>query len=489
MPRHTVDTSSWNRTNLLPGSEPGTLVSRGALVSLSVGSAFSSYAPGGVYSIRPQQDDIMRNYFVGVRAGTSLTQIVGNVSDNPPLNQEFCEKTVMNSGAARVVSWAKVDQYLFCCSPDFATHFGIPGAGMFEASEEDVLAADGSTVYEALPIPRGICVEWAGRLVIAADDVVYFADTGTPFTFLSFNALDPPGGSVRGLHSVNGTLVICTTQGTWALPAEAGMRENVFGQWQKVSDYRCLEYAQTVDFQGVVWGVSERGIQAVYPGGAEVDVNQAEGQRWHGERLRARNWRSVSTLIRFGNLGVGLVDTNRSAMYLFQPQYSAGSWMRSDPPAGDWFSTVGVFYLDSGEHVMVTASGRSLLMLGNRDDFETVVNASVSGSTREHNVDRSPVMRKVEAAADCAGDGNIFLAVKGKALKTKEPPARGVICGTSTWGDNTKLEELEVRSRDLHTSYRSDDHEIEVGVTEGGKTLRADMVVHFHGIGRYRPTN
>jgi hypothetical protein len=147
--------------------------------------------------------------------------------------------------------------------------------------------------------------------------------------------------------------------------------------------------------------------------------------------------------------------------------------------------------LDNNGEVLHVSEGsnNAFRLVGNRSQLESVVNASLSGSTRAHTVDRSPVMRKVEVAADCAGDGEVFLSVKGKNLKSKTPPARGVVCGTSQWGDGTKLEELEVRSRQLHTSYRSDDHEIEVGVTEGAKKVRGDIVVHFHGIGRFRPTN
>jgi hypothetical protein len=486
MTRHMVDTTKWNRTNLLPGPEPGVLQSRQCYLRTPyfVGAGFVNVPFGGGYAIRPQQDDTVRFYHVYEDDGS--IKLTGGSIDTQFVSTTGVE--VGKGGVPEVVTWAKVDQYMFCTSPGFATHFGIPGAGMHQAVEEDVVAADGSTVYESLPVPRGICVEWAGRLVIAADDIVYFADTGTPFTFLPQNALDPPGGSVRGLHSVDGTLVLCTTQGVWALPAEAGMRENVFGQWQKVSDYRCLEYAQTVDFQGVVWGVSQRGITAVYPTGADVDVNQSDGQRWHGERMLSRNWRVEGRLISLAGQGVALVSTTRDVAFIFQPQFSSGTWFRSE--------TAGLFKLraalldDNGEVVYLSSGiARAFRLIGNRSQLETTVNASLSGSTREHSVDASPVMRKVEVAADCAGDGEVFLAVKGKSLKSKTPPARGVVCGTSQWGDNTKLEELEVRSRQLHTSYRSDDHEIEVGTTEGGKHIRADIVVHFHGIGRHRPTN
>ena len=486
MTRNLVDANGWNRTNMMPADEPGTVVSRPCYLasSLLIGGAAKSVPFGGVYAIRPQQDDAVRAYIVAEEGGTVVLQ--ASTPDTGFVTTTF--KELAKGAAPEVVTWAKVDQYMFVTSPGFATHFGIPGGGVYEAVAEDVIAADGSTVYESLPVPRGICVEWAGRLVIASDDVLYFADTGTPFTFLPFNALDPPGGSVRGLHNVNGTLIICTTQGVWALPAEAGMRENVFGQWQKVSDYRCLDYAQTEDFGGVVWGVSKTGITAVYPKGADIFVNQSDGQRWHGERVTARNWRVEGRLVKYADRGVLLASTTRDVAFLLQPQEQAGTWLRSE--TDNIFSLRSCILDDNGEVLHVSNGSLSAFRLvGNRSQLESVVNASLSGTTREHTVDRSPVMRKVEVAADCAGDGEVFLSVKGKNLKSKTPPARGVVCGTSEWGDGTKLEELEVRSRQMHTSYRSDDHEIEVGVTEGAKKLRGDIVVHFHGIGRFRPTN
>lgn len=482
MPKHVVPADGWNKTNLVPGSQPGTFRSRKAVYKIANGNKY--YPVGGSYTYRSQIDDVVRTYTVSTSSGFSTT--LSGTDEAAATTQT--DGIIMSAGRPEIVTWALVNGVIFCTSPSFSTQYAYQGGNMWEAASED----DPDDDYTTIPIPRGICVEWAGRLVISNDDVIHIADPRNPFRFISTNVLASTGGSIRGMYSVEGTLIICTTNGAWGLAQEYGLRRDVKDSWQKLSSYKCLEYGQTVEYNGIIWGVTQEGITAVTPSGANVDVNQSSGVRWHGERFSSPNWRTEGRLVQLGGAGIGLVTSARNALFALMPEERFGSWWYSDASV-DYFNVRSVGWDSSGDlvfyHNSSTGGSQVFKLIGNRSLREPTVYASLSGSTREHNVEASPVMRKVHVASDLAGDGSAFLAVQSMALQSKTPPARGIVFGTSEWADGTKYQETEVRSRALHTNFRSDDHEIEVGVTEADAVLRSELVVEFHGVGKHRDTN
>lgn len=477
MPRHAVPAAGWNQTNMVPSTR-GLVKSRRSM--FEVATSYALWPINCAFSYRPQSDDIMRYYQVGADANGD-TYIDGADEDDSSFPDVFHKIT--QGACPEIVTWAVVDNIIFCASPSFATHYAYMNGSMFEAKKEDSI----DELLLTYEIPRGLCVEWAGRLVIAADDVLYIADALHPFTFTIANVQDPPGGSIRGLHSVNGNLVICTTNGVYALPMEAALGPDVLGSWQPVSTYACLNYGHTAVHDGVVWGVSENGLSSIFPAGGEVDVNQDEGMRWYGLRFNDSNWRKGSYLIPLLD-GVALVSPKRKGMFVLSPKARHGSWWEAS--GDDKMAVKGarlngdgdqIFYADSS-----TSTSKQWQLVGNRTDDEANVYASLSGATSEHTVDADPVMRQVQAAAAIGGEGEIFLSVSGKSVKTNAPPACGVIAGTSEWGDGTALQNLETKSRRITLARRSDHHEIEVGVNRADTVMRTDLSIDFHGVGPKR---
>lgn len=490
MPRHVIDTASWNRTNMLPGSKPNEYRTRPAAYRHVI--AEKRMPVGGAHTIRPQQDDMVRHYRV-TTDGSDNTYLYGYTEHETML---CASKQLGQSGHPEVVTWALVDNILFCASPSFATQYIYPSGGAFEAVSEDILDPSGNVLLPSLPVPRGVCVEFGGRLVIASDDILYFSDPGRPFTWLSSNAVDPPGGSIRGLHVSGGSLVVCTTNGVYLLPQEAAQRADVFGAFQRVSDYRCLEYGHTVEHDGVVWGVSRRGVTSVYPSGADIDVNQSSGAYAYKAPFEADNWQQEARMVNLLDLGVGMVARGRDAFFLLSPTEGFGSWHYGSSSNYHLFDLRAVTKLGDGDLVFwhdntygAASSSWPWRFAGNRSTFEATVRGGLSGGVREHTVDRSPVLRKVQVAGGVGGDGSLYFAHQGADVRTSTPPARGVVAGTSEWGDGTALEELEVRSREFTAAYRSDDHQLEFGLSEPDQVLRTDVTLDFHGIGKRRTTN
>lgn len=479
MPTHVFSAEGWDETNTEPCMLPGHVKSRRSVFVTDTGR---DVAFGGVFSIIPQQDDIARIYTVEQSSDT-LT-LYGYSEDD---DFQCAQKELLASGSSPIVTWAVVDNIIFVSSPAFPTHYMLQGGGAWLALSEDIENVDGDVLFESMAFPRGICVEFGGRLAVASDNVLYFADAGRPFTFLASNALDPPGGSIRGLHVIGGALVACTATGVYALPQEAATRADVFGTWQRVSDFICTEYGQTVEHAGVLWGLTRNGLQAVYPSAGSVDFNQSFGQRTFGDRMSSQNWASDARLLSVPGEGVAVVPRGRDGFFFFRPEYKHGSWWVSETTPG-WMNIRGAARLSDGSMRFYTANA-VWSPVGNRQENETTFHAGLSGSIREHTVDRSPVLRKTQFAAGLGGDGSVFVSVRGQSdVDTDSPPARGLVAGTSVWGSGTS-EELEVRSRRFFHSVRTDEPIVEFGVTKQDVFIRLDATADFKGISKRRPTD
>lgn len=499
MTRIPIDMSGWQKTNMVPGGKQGEVRVRGGLNlrvsgftsgSGFVGPKWGRPVAGGQYAIKPQSDDIMRIYAVGVdSSGDTRIQCW-----DEDFNIKWSDLRVLQQGEPDFATWAVVSGFLFCSSPSFATCYAYQGGAFMVANADD----DPDDGFTTLPIPRGICVEWGGRLVIAADDVVYFANPGNPFRFISTNFVDPPGGSIRAMYNLQGMLIICTTNGVYGLPQEAGLRRDVVGSWQRLGDYQCTSYGQTVEQLGIVWGVSSEGLTSVYPQGVSLDINQSDGVRWHGPRMVSENWRRRAKLMRYGDDAVGLVVEEDAAMFVFFPEERFGSWwIMAGASLGRFAGSVnvsdGAVWLFEDRDISSDAYIWS--MEGQRNEWE-IIDAGLSGDVYFDSPDGSPVLRKMHVSTTASPAADVFLAVSGKPLKTKAGSSRGVIVGTSVWGSGgDTLEEEEMRSRALHTASRRDSHTMEVGIaanlTAGaqGLTIKMTAVAEVRGAGAKRETN
>lgn len=471
MPRHAVSAATWDKINMTPDRVRGGVV--------DVHKTHGTRMPvGGAFAVKPQTDDLVRIYRVFGRSGELVLD-----SYDEDLVGSTAERVLAPVETVPVVTWAVVDNLLFCSSPSFATHYSFLGGDMWEAAS----VASDDVLLTALAIPRGLCVEWAGRLVIAADDLLYIADPLSPFTFTTLNAMDPPGGSIRGLHSVAGNLVICTTTGVWAMPTEAALSRDVIGAWQHVSEYSCMEYGQTAVTDSVVWGVSRNGLTSVFPAGLDVSVNQDRfPPNTKLTQITARNWRKNGRVVACQR-GVAL-SVPGVGSFIFRPSEQHGSWWVGNRLRFVLAAVVTgsggeeIFFGDPNDGVAVSP----FVVRGNRNEDDGITYGGFAGSTAEHTVDASPVMRRVTVAASGGGATNAFLAVRGNDEDEKEIPVYGVRGGVNLWNDGEPLEHCGRESVELHCRVRSDDHELVVGVDEAGEDISPSLTIEFHGVGRRR---
>ena len=152
MPRHNHNTSNWNKTNLLPDKN-GELRSRGVCSPAGLIVSAGLPDPAGLnsaYTSRAQSDDVSRVYVV-VNSADGV-----KIEGLSTAGRYVAERVVGQNIYPEVVTWALVDNILFCASPSFATHYiYLPGQA-YEAKSEDILNPSGDPLLTSLPFPRGI---------------------------------------------------------------------------------------------------------------------------------------------------------------------------------------------------------------------------------------------------------------------------------------------------------------------------------------------
>lgn len=463
-----VDASAWDLTDLEPA--PGGMAVRRAMVSLGTPPSGYKFAFGGSY--RPQFTDRVF-HIIGLRGTTSASQrvtvhdedfvaVFSHTFSGPALDfatVQFGANQQVVSSPAHPMLWSYLGTAL-----DFAA-----------AKERSPAFPD----YSALTIPTGIAVIWQNRLVVAADDLLYFSGPNGQFrSFVALDFMDAPGGSVRGLHvDGGGNLACCTTQGTYLLPAEAaayGIVTESGAPFQRVSSLPITEYGQTAVWRGVVFALTRHGIASVSGGDYRADLRQLRGPRVladgvrHGiDGLRGARLTAHDEL--------GLMVGHSSASCIVRPDMRFHSWWTVP-------NVVGCLEDQDGEVLLLTPSN----VYRPEGSDESGVEGSMSGSVRTP-LEGSPVLRHIHAGAACQGE-SMRAVVADQSIQTVAGPDHVTTAGTTEWGSGNYAD-LEIRSRRSHHSHRGDEHPVEVGFSGAWRDVSTSVSAEVAGISPRRPTN
>jgi hypothetical protein len=249
----TIDISKWANRNLWPLSSGELAVRPGFNSLLSAGSGV--FLGGG--SIQNQRTGEAFHYLV---TGNSFSQFpsLSVYDENFTLLQT---QQLPSYRTPRAICVTQVVDQVCITSPDFPTYWGMVGGGVTRMLQ-GVSEIDGRTLIDP---PVGISVSWGDRLVIASRNLLSFSDPTLPRVFDPANQIDPPGGSIYGLHvSDSGSLIACTTSGVWSLSIDAAASGYiVLGVWQKVTDFATHNYQTTCLARGQLFGLTQRGYRRI----------------------------------------------------------------------------------------------------------------------------------------------------------------------------------------------------------------------------------
>lgn len=471
-----IDISSWDKRNV--GALPsGELVVREVLEAPT--TVFSTSTALKAWTIKCQSTDTVWHYIIG--SSTSSGIFVQVIDENFVTIQIFLYNSF---DLPKDISLSVVEDQLMITSPDLPSVWGVVGSGLIYATSQ-TSANTFTTVLEN--IPQGISVSWAGRCVIATRETIFFSDALYPRTYVGFNSVDPPGGSIYGLHvNSGGALIVCTTTGVYALPEDAAASgQLVVGVFSKLTDYECVNYKTTCSCKGRVYGLTKRGYRLIDTTGSEeviLDESVLSVPLLTGAsagRIHVNDYRDCE--IFQGHDGVYVYFANK---YLHYTDFTAKmkTW---------WHSSDGIFVNFGGTGF--ENDGTEILFLrnpsfrnGNNSAIEGVTFALVMGRM-ELPSDLSPVIRHVTFASDSYRPFKFF--IRGD-MKSLIPKTFAPVVNTDTWEDATanEYQEPRIQSRQSDWSLRGDDLTFVLGVEDHPSRIPTSMDVVFKGPGKKRPT-
>jgi len=475
----TIATSNWSSRNVWPLAN-GTPAVRPGLASLY--SAPASTRIVAAFSERCPRTDAMFHYVFTMSTSTTPIVLCRILDENMV---EFAQVDTKASGIPVGISRAVVGDEILITSPSFATLWGLVGSGLVPAVKID---ANISTLT-TLNVPRGICASWAGRAVVVDGNSLYFSDALAPRTFTSDNFLDPPGGSVFGLHvSLGGSLIIATTTGVWALPEDAATGgPSVLGVWSKLTDYTCVNYNTTCVSLGNVYGLTRKGYRRIDAEGAqdvpldEPNITGNSASTTMG-RIAVADYRShalfggqAGPIVALGESG----DTHQPWHMTDLAAQSETWWVYSAATAGT-SPLVGIGEDQDGRPLYATEA--AILRLEGSVDSTTPL-AHLKGRLVTAPQD-SPVLRWVTFASDT---NSMRCSIFGTGT-LKLPPQAAPIAGTTAWGAGP-WREPPLRSRRFNFTRRTDDVAVEITVSGYPSRIPESADFDFSGPGPQRESN
>lgn len=351
----------------------------------------------------------------------------------------------------RAVCFNQLDGRTFLTSPDFVTLAGYPGGVLYPAVKGTSL----SPLRTTLDIERGISVVWGGRLLIATDDTINIAEPLNPLAFTGIGAIDPPGGSIRGLEvDGSGTLYILTATGTFAVSSSATYTYDVNGDILTVDDHGVQGWNQTCTWGGAVFAVAPgAGVRQVGTGRV-MDVNHVTGASGtlSPEPFRAPLHADQSNLSAHAEYGISL----RSGL---------GTWFSLGGTKGSWWIDdaviEGVISGHLGEPVVYSRS--ALSVLGGREG----VLGGLSGRIVQP-PDQGRVCRSVIFSAAAAGVSvTVRTDAKTPSTKTLTDRNRGL---PLVW-DGGYVSSGSLVSQRYDANERGEEVLVEAAVASGGIRL------------------
>lgn len=389
----------------------------------------------------------------------------------------------------RAVTHAIVGDQIIITSPDFDTVWGLIGNGLVPAKKVE---SDNPTTT-AVDIPRGLCVAWASRLVIASGRTVWISDPvtlsgGSPLSFVpQAAALFPP---VFGLHVGDGEqLIVCTSEGVFGAPAEAAAGGQITavgsGGRSLLSHHQTLDYETTAVVLGTTYGLTRRGFTVIDRRGAEErPLNDPVQPRIYGPRIARNDWREARIIPGQEGLWIDSAIGATLAVDLVRRFSSWWTWTDDDEAAKS--SVRGTLQRRIGEEMLAGTYG-VYRYVGNVDGGVT---STVENATPVRGVlygappappQASLTWRHITTGND--GAGNHIAAIRGE--KREQAPVgtqRGLVVGASSWGDAPLWEPPTLRSRRHDFAIQTDDPGIEVGAERPETRFAASLELVERGI-------
>ena len=478
-----VNTQNWDKRNVWP-LPSGELVVRQTLVNVADAFATSAKKYLGGFSVKNPRTEEVWHYCLTLEIGLT-TDLYLRIfpewfdweNSSSSIEAILLNSTTYSSGLEGLkfgFSYALVEDEIIITSPFFGTYWGIVGGGLILAAKQ----ASGNPNTTAIEIPRGISCSWAGRSVIATSDALHFSDALKPRTYVAENIVNPPGGSIYGLHvNSGGALIICTTSGVYAFPEDAAASGQVIvGIFSKLTDYETVSYDSTVSHKGRVYGLTRKGYRLIDDSGSdEYELDEKAYAHFDEPRIHFDDYRNG----RIFSMPDAIVVSVAEYLHLTDMNTRLGTWWYrfSGEPAK--FDLRGTLLEGNGEAVFLFYDAPAW-ECGNKG---ATIKGSITGNI-QLGPENSPVLRHLDFMSDSYATYTIHV---NNTSKTKAGFANAPIVGTDTWTGGTKYREAAKRSRQTDWAIRGDDININIDVSHYPHKIPNTVDLVFKGPGKKRP--
>lgn len=518
-----INTSQWNKRNMWvnQSEELTTRPGQDQLCSFTAFPATTKQDPKGSFTAKSQFADSVQHYvLMGVRAPFSDTLEMLVMEENLSNTKR---KQVLPLGAnrpIRAMTGAVVNGQVIISGPDIPTLWGYTGSGIVIAKSERSV----NPSLQTLSMPRGICVSWVDRCVIAQGEALFISDPMAPRTYTADGFLALPG-VVYGLHVTDvGDLVAVTSEGVYSLNSQSvAQGAGIVGSVNKLSNYKANDYNQSAMTPFGIYGLTKRGYKRIdIDTSDEIPLSDKRFVRSLSDMISFPDYRSgkvwqtdTGMAIAIGSIDKNANDTFEGGVCMVDLYQGLRSWWTPSKMK----KLNGVLTSREGETLFLFTANNEIVPGTNHNmgavmqfhlDRDTVVgdqipagqeykiDISYSGSIAglvPYNPEFQPVVRAIFMKADNGGKV-VKVAVRGEyekkngTLQQITTEANGVVInGVTVWGpiNNTdKLKTVELEGNRFQFAKRTDDISIEVQAA-GGRVRIGGVSFASRGYGQRRP--
>lgn len=387
-----------------------------------------------------------------------------------------------------VMTYAVVEDELLIECPGLPAVWGLVGGGLRPAVLTDPVNQNTASLTE---FPRGICISWAGRAVVADGSSLYFSDALDPRAFTGANFINPPGEYIYDMHvNSGGALIIVTSNGVYSLPEEAsysGIGGIVLPVWTKLTDYQATGYRKSVSYKGRVYGLTQRGFTLIDERTSkEVSISEKTGSRFYRGKVDYSDYRE-GRVLKYVD-GIIICMTNFACFVDLGNELV--SWYNTRSSKFDSLMDIrGMLYEPDGNDIFLLR-GYAVVKNGNNGEpasdssDNTPVYATMSGRV-PHPPKSSPVLRCVTFMSD-AVSVDLFATVNESNVVKVLPsffPQLDLVDTT----DTGLVAEIKKKSRRFKFVSRSDEIFLELGVEGNPSSVPLEVDIDFKGPGKNRP--
>lgn len=470
----TIPIGKWDMRNIWPLPSNELAVRQGFTNPLSTFS--STYSGDKIisgFTVKNPRTDMVYHYFViddQDASGLYLCVADENWNEIQRITLPVINIANNNDFQHFGLTYALVEDELLISSPLMPTYWCVVGGPVILAVKVESVNIN----FTALNIPNGISIGWAGRSVIASPDgTMWFSDALFPRTFVGQNAINPPGGSIYGLHvNAGGALIVCTSTGVYALPEDASATgQIVIGVFSKLSDYQCIQYDTTCVCKGRVFGLTEKGYALI----DTQTVEETELDDMFGNR-------SLDGRIHFSNYKLGRIYGGAEGPIVTIGGFSNFTHLSSKFKS--WWTygerqlnIVGLGQNDDGEQFYMTRGGP---LYKNMDNDESVA-GKIFGKY-ELAASSNSVIRRVIFKTN--GSVSRSVRINGVAVGDNVTAVAPVM-GTDSWGVGVYRED-EIITCCTDWAVRTNNIAVELSLTGFGAIVPTYVDIVFKGPGKKR---